>query len=238
MTELTLRTGERNGWAAQARSDESEGGLSRHGQWNLQEQRRRGTSSKASPVWLMIFAVTFFLAGGVLLGRKSYLWIKGEIAERRIEAVFARYLEDGVYRRPWPWADFRVLARLEFPGENETRSVIEGASGTSLAFAVGHVDGTSHPGCGGNVVLAGHRDGSFAILSRLASGDVVRVVTRGTARSYVVESCHVVEADDASWLSEAGDDRLTLVTCYPFGTWGESGLRYVVVARGFRAFSA
>ncbi|MEZ4649806.1 MAG: class GN sortase [Candidatus Eisenbacteria bacterium] len=197
-----------------------------------------GVRARFPRLWLVIFSLAFLSAGGVLLGRKTYLWIKGEIAERRIEAVFARDLEDGVYRRPWPWADFRVLARLEFPALDATRSVIEGASGTSLAFAVGHVDGTSHPGCGGNVVLAGHRDGSFSILSRLSVGDVVKITTRGSARSYAVESTQVVRADDVSWLAEAGDDRLTLVTCYPFGTWGESGLRYVVVARGFSALTA
>ena len=180
--------------------------------------------------YLVLSAGLLVALGGCLLGRGAYLWAKGRVAEHRIEIALDAYLEDGVPRRPWPWADFHPIARLEVPRLGESRSVIEGASGTSLAFAVGHVDGTAWPGERGNVVLAGHRDGAFHILSRLEVGDVLGVEIHAGSRRYVVDGTYVVRADDTRWLEPTSEDRLTLLTCYPFRSLGESGLRYVAVA--------
>jgi LPXTG-site transpeptidase (sortase) family protein len=48
---------------------------------------------------------------------------------------------------------------------------------------------------------------------------------------YVVSGIEVVRNSDVRVLLDAGDDRLTLVTCYPFDSPVPGGpLRYVVVA--------
>lgn len=168
--------------------------------------------------------------GCILLGRQTYLWAKGRIAERQIELTLDAYLDDGVPRRPWPWADFHPIARLQIPRLGQTRSVIEGASGTSLAFAVGHVDGTARPGERGNVVLAGHRDGAFAILSSLEVGDSIEIESATGTRTYLVEDCSIVRASDTRCLAITPEDTLTLLTCYPFRSLVDTGLRFVLVA--------
>ena len=54
----------------------------------------------------------------------------------------------------------------------------------------------------------------------------------GRRRRYVVAETRVVEKHDLSITADAGDTRLTLVTCYPFDAIRPGGpLRYVVVAR-------
>jgi sortase A len=85
----------------------------------------------------------------------------------------------------------------------------------------------------GNAVISGHRDTHFAFLRELRSGDLllVRSPTGGVGR-YVVSGIEVVRSKDVRVLLDVGDDRLTLMTCYPFDSPVPGGpLRYVVVAR-------
>jgi sortase A len=54
----------------------------------------------------------------------------------------------------------------------------------------------------------------------------------GRRQRYVVTATRLVENRDLSIRADAGDTRLTLVTCYPFDAIRPGGpLRYVVVAR-------
>ena len=169
-------------------------------------------------------------AAGALLGRDGYLRLKALVAHRLIDRAFAEYLEDGRPHRPWGWADTYPIARLELERLRVKRSVLAGSSGTSLAFGVGHVDGTALPNASGNCVLAGHRDREFAFLEEVRPGDVLRLLTADASRAYVVDGAGIVVRTDARALQAAGDDRLTLVTCYPFGGLLRSPWRYVVTA--------
>ena len=93
-------------------------------------------------------------------------------------------------------------------------------------------DLTPLPGDTGNAVVSGHRDTHFAFLRDLRSGDPLEVqTTDGRMAYYVVSGIEVVRNKDVRVLLDAGDDRLTLVTCYPFDSPVPGGpLRYVVVA--------
>jgi sortase A len=184
---------------------------------------------------LLAFALLLLGAGGALLGRRVYLEAKALLAQRLIDRAFAAHLRDGRPHRPWTWADTYPIAVLELDRLDVRRSVLAGASGTSLAFGVGHVDGTAGPNSPGNCVLAGHRDRAFAFLEKVRPGDVLRLRTADAAREYVVETRGVVERTDVGALQPAGGHRrLTLVTCYPFGGLLRSPLRYVVTAGATR----
>jgi sortase A len=81
-------------------------------------------------------------------------------------------------------------------------------------------------------VLTGHRDTAFRFLRALAPGDELRLLAPGgTERRYAVVETRVVDASETWVLRETADDRLTLVTCYPFDALVPGGpLRYVVRA--------
>ena len=66
----------------------------------------------------------------------------------------------------------------------------------------------------------------------LRSGDTLLVHSAsGRVARYVVSGIEVVRNKDIRVLLDVGDDRLTLVTCYPFDSPVPGGtLRYVVVA--------
>ena len=125
------------------------------------------------------------------------------------------------------------------------RTVLAGASGSSLAFGPGHVDGTATPNRQGNCVVAGHRDSWFAFLKELRIGDEVVVTTRDGVRRYRVAGTDVHSMWDTDVAAATDGSRLTLVTCFPFDGLVGSTRRYVVtclpvpdttpVATGFAA---
>jgi hypothetical protein len=65
---------------------------------------------------------------------------------------------------------------------------------------------------------------------RVDLGDAVVIEAPGRRTFYRVAASSVVRFDDAAVLSAEGDDRLTLITCWPFRGWLHSPWRYVVRA--------
>lgn len=172
--------------------------------------------------------------GSALLAERGYLALKAVVARRLIDRAFEAHLRDGGPHPPWSWADMHPIARLEVERLGVRRVVLSGASGSSMAFGVGHVDGTALPGRPGNCVLAGHRDTRLAFLQELRPGDRVRVETREGMGRYAVDRIEVVHAGALGVLEPTAGRRLTLVTCYPFEGLLRSPWRYVVVCRPIR----
>lgn len=166
-------------------------------------------------------------------GHAAWIGAKAHLAQVLIRQAWSRASAGARDARPWPWADTHPVARLRVPGRGVETFVLAGASGRTLAFGPGHLDGTPRPGEPGNAVVSGHRDTHFAFLRRLAKGDEVVIEGRdGRRLRYVVADTRVVDEHDLAITADAGDTRLTLVTCYPFDAIRPGGpLRYVVVAR-------
>ncbi len=165
--------------------------------------------------------------GCLLFGRHGFLQGKALVAEHLVARAFEAHLEDGQLHRPWEWADMAPIARLEVERLELARYVLSGASGSSMAFGVGHIDGTAAPNTPGNAVFAGHRDTWMAFLRKLRPGDRLRVVTAETTQEYVLTRTHVVHETDTTVLEPTSDQRITLVTCYPFDGWARSPWRYI-----------
>jgi sortase A len=173
-------------------------------------------------------AATLLLPGSFLLARAGWVKAKGAVGEVLIHRALAETLKDGKSRRPWASADMHPVARLTVPRLGIERPILSNASGPALAFGIGHIDGTAAPAARGNCVLAGHRDSWAAFLANLRVEDDVVVETHERRAVYRVTSTAIVRFDDARALREDGDDRLTLVTCWPFHGWLHSPWRYVV----------
>ncbi len=185
--------------------------------------------------WRVVSALLLASAGGGLLAEQAWLTAKARLAQVLIDRAFAEHLLDGARHRPWSWADMHPVARLEVPRLDLSRTVLAGASGSSLAFGPGHVDGTASPNATGNCALAGHRDGSFAFLDELREGDLLILHTRAGSVRYTVQQLLVADMREVDLLQATEDSRLTLITCYPFHSLSRSELRYVVVATRGRA---
>jgi len=98
------------------------------------------------------------------------------------------------------------------------------------------------PGHGENVVLSGHHnvDGKvFRYVVDLSIGDEVTLYADGTPYTYEVSEKYIlqeygmpleVRKKNAQWILPSGDERLTLVTCWPY-EWPGYSHRVIVVAK-------
>ncbi len=133
--------------------------------------------------------------------------------------------------RQWFPPDPSVLGQIEVRRIGLSAVIRSGMDAATLRKSVGHVAATPLPGEWGNSVLAGHRDTFFRGLRGIERGDVIRVVRAGSTIEYVVDGLAVTGPEAVEVMRPAGDRRLTLVTCYPFGYIGPAPRRFVVTAR-------
>jgi sortase A len=108
--------------------------------------------------------------------------------------------------------------------------VLNGTDDLTLNRGVGRIMGTARVGAGGNLGIAGHRDGFFRGLKDVDVGDAVQLETRRGAQIYIIDWIQIVTPNNVSVLKSTGVPSLTLVTCYPFYFIGSAPQRYVVHA--------
>ena len=177
-------------------------------------------------------------AGLALFGQGAWIYGKARVAQVLLHRAWERTLAGEKAVKPWPWADTWPVARLSIPSAGADFIVLAGASGRTLAFGPGHLDGSAPPAAAGNCVLSAHRDTQFEALKRVARGDEIVLETPdGKRHAYRVVDLSVVDRRDTRPLAsdDSGETVLTLVTCYPFDAITPGGpLRYVVKARGKR----
>lgn len=176
--------------------------------------------------------VVLLLAGIAVGGEGLWIYAKAKLAQLLLEISWRSALA-GEQLRPWRWADTRAIARLTIERDGATIIVLAGASGRTMAFGPGHLDGTAMPGDAGNCVITAHRDTHFASLRYVGPGDIL-TLQRPDGRSirYRVQATRVVGKTDTSVLRQDARTRLTLITCYPFDAVRPgTPLRWVVVAQ-------
>ena len=181
---------------------------------------------------LQIAAMTLVFWGVGQMARGAYIHSKASLAQVLIRRAWMKASKKGGSPKPWPWADTTPVARLISPTHDIDLVVLAGSSGRTLAFGPGHVTGTALPGAHGNIALGGHRDTHFGFLRDVHVGEPLTLESPAGARTeYRVTSTAVVDRNDDRILRDRGDDRLTLITCYPFDAIRSGGpLRYVVTA--------
>jgi sortase A len=182
----------------------------------------------ALPVLIVLVAC----AGLAALGGGLYIHAKAQVAQVLLHAAWSRSRATGTAVRPWPWADTRPIARLIAPGQHSDLLVLSGASGRTLAFGPGHLDGSAAPGGAGNSIITGHRDTHFHFLQHVGAGDVFIVEgINGAQARFRVRRTYVADFRALELPRDTAVPTLTLVTCFPFETVHPGGpLRYVVVA--------
>jgi len=122
------------------------------------------------------------------------------------------------------------VAMLRIPELDIEVAVLEGTDEVTLNRGVGHIDGTPMPGEGGNMGLAGHRDGFFRPLKDVETGTRIELETLTESLTYRVTDVWIVDPSDVSVLADTTEPALTLVTCYPFYFVGNAPQRYIVRA--------
>ncbi len=129
-----------------------------------------------------------------------------------------------------PGKPVESLAVLRIPALHLEVPVLEGTDEVTLNRGVGRIAGTSLPGQGGNIGIAGHRDGFFRRLKNIQTGDAIELVTISGTDVYVVDQIRITSPADVGVLRPRAKHSLMLVTCYPFYFVGPAPSRYIVEA--------
>lgn len=117
-----------------------------------------------------------------------------------------------------------MMCYLEIPSLRLSMPVYHSTMETILQKYIGHVEGSSMPvgGPGTHAVVSGHRGlpsaELFTNLDRMEVGDLFQVHVLGETLTYEVDDISTVLPAEVTQLSiEADQDRVTLVTCTPYG---------------------
>jgi sortase A len=133
-----------------------------------------------------------------------------------------------------------LVGRIEIPRLKVNAVVKEGVDSRTLSRAVGHVPYTPLPGQPGNVGVAAHRDTHFRGLRNVRKGDTIRVKTLDGTYIYEVDKLKIVWPKNVEVLDPTPENRITLVTCYPFNYVGSAPKRFIVQGKqvGFEQLEA
>ncbi len=183
------------------------------------------------PVIILCIAL-LALGSAASFGHGVYLYAKAQLAQVLLHSAWERSRATGTAVKPWPWADTYPVARLAVRARDADVLVLAGASGRTLAFGPGHLDGSALPGDPGNAVITAHRDTHFRFLNAVRTGDELTVERAdGGTRHFRVRASYVADYQALWFPRDTAVPTLTLVTCYPFDALDPGGpLRYVVVA--------
>ncbi|WP_420837377.1 class C sortase [Bifidobacterium avesanii] len=117
-----------------------------------------------------------------------------------------------------------VMGTVRVPSVSIELPIYHGTSEAVLAQGAGHLYGTSLPvgGESSHSVITGHRGLVSALmftrLDEVHEGDFFYVEVMGETLGYRVDRISVILPDDVSQLKvEQGIDRMTLMTCTPYG---------------------
>ncbi|CDD41120.1 putative uncharacterized protein [Collinsella sp. CAG:398] len=117
-----------------------------------------------------------------------------------------------------------MMGYISIPSIEVTLPIYHGVEEQVLQEAVGHIEGTSLPvgGMATHAVLSGHRGlpsaKLFTDLDQMQEGELFFIRVLDETFAYQVDGIETVLPDETSSLAiRAGEDRVTLVTCTPYG---------------------
>lgn len=117
-----------------------------------------------------------------------------------------------------------VMGTIRIPKISVRLPIYHGTSESALASGAGHLYGSSLPvgGKSTHAVLTGHRGlveaAMFTRLDEMRVGDYFYIEVMGRTLGYQVDRITVIEPNDTSQLKiVSGEDRVTLMTCTPYG---------------------
>ena len=184
---------------------------------------------------ILFLIILLFTGGGYLAFEGLRIELKAQVAQILLGHAWKNTLETGREQRPWSSFDGSPIFRLTIPKYKVDQIVLKGTSGQSLAFGPAFHEDTSLPGEKGATIISSHRDSHGIYIKNIKLGDIIKMQDRYKKwHTYTVEDLFIIDVDKENIALNHYDDRLMIVTCYPFNAI-RSGtpFRYIVSAMKF-----
>lgn len=203
-----------------------------------QNAQRIELPAEPSPIggdWLVgvrLLGIVALLVAAVALAQGGAIIAKATLGQWLLQNAWRQTRAHDTAVKPWPWADTYPVAKLSVPSLQVEMIALSGATGRTLAWGPGHLDGSARAGDPGNAVFTAHRDTHFAFLAHLKIGDHVIIERADRSRvTFRVAAMSVVAIGALHLRAKTNAPTLTLVTCYPFDAVApNTRWRYVVSA--------
>ena len=171
-----------------------------------------------------------FLFGISLTAKPTYYYMKGICAQLLLEKAWSITKRTGNSSKAWSWADTLPVAKLKIPEISLNQIVLEGEEIEAMTFGPAIIESSLESK---NVIIAGHRDSFFRNLAELKEGDIIKLEKADKNLSYKISNVIITDPLDTKWLEPTFNDRITLITCYPFNSIGEAPMRYILVGESY-----
>lgn len=179
---------------------------------------------------IRLLPLIVFCFGISLVAKPTYYYMKGICAQLLLEKAWSITKRTGDSSKAWSWADTLPVAKLKIPVINLNQIILDGEEIEAMAFGPAIIESSLESK---NVIIAGHRDSFFRNLGELKEGDIIKLEKVGKKLSYKISNIIITDPLDIKWLEPSFNDRITLITCYPFNFIGEAPMRYVLVGESY-----
>ncbi len=186
--------------------------------WVLDRLEASGVFNQISAVSSTVDALSEEERERILLQARSYNELLAGVAPELPADQVEPYERQLIFDRD------PMMSWVEIPSINVSMPIYHGTSEEVLMAGVGHLEGTSLPvgGTSTHCVLTAHSGmrnlSMFDDIHALKEGDLVLLHTLNQTLAYKVTGSEVVWPDEVGSLGiESGADKLTLVTCTPYG---------------------
>lgn len=175
--------------------------------------------------------------GPTLSAVKLFLSDQREVPVREANNIFEGYEEPDEPVNVVDGNDIRyphrgdLYARLAIESCGIEDDVYFDDSDAALNKGLGQYFGSSLPGYGSPILIAGHNNRSFHRLGEAQVGDLITITTNYGIYQYQIVETAIIRADDPGAVDLTQDkEQLILYTCYPFTTLSLTPRRYFVYA--------
>ena len=183
----------------------------------------------------LLLVVLLLTGGGYFSYQGLKIEIKAKVAQVLLQRAWNQTLKTGQNYRPWPSFDGVPIMRLAIPQHNINQIVLKGTSGQALAFGPAFHEESFLPQEKKITIISSHRDSHGIFIKKLQLGEEIKIQDADNHwHTYTIDNFFVINVQKEKIAMDSNEDRLLLITCYPFDAI-RSGtpLRYIVSAKKY-----
>lgn len=182
----------------------------------------------------VLFLATLLLIGG---GHFAYqglkIDIKAKVAQILLQRAWHQTLNSGEYYQPWSGFDGVPILRLHIPQYQIDQIVLKGTSGQALAFGPSFHEESFLPQEKKITIISSHRDSHGIFIKKLQLKEKIKIQDADNQwHTYIIDEFFIINVLEEKVLMNSNDQRLLLITCYPFDSiMSGTPYRYIVSAK-------
>ena len=185
---------------------------------------------------IFILISLLFVGGGYFALEAFRIEIKAKISQLLLKQSWKNTLKSGNFQQPWYSFDGNAILLLQVPKHKITQVVLKGTSGQALAFGPAFHNESFLPFENGTTVISTHRDSHGLFIKKLIKGDLIKLQDQYKKwHTYSVDDFFILDLKKDTIALSENDNRLMIITCYPFNTLSTgTPYRYVVSAKNIK----